>query len=483
MTNVELDQRDLIDGVRHAAARQAGIELRNPSTGEVLCEAAQSDPADVAAAISAAARVADTGSWASTSIDERAEFLLAIADALQARATGIGAAEALGSGVPISVAEAFGGATADVFRGAVELMRTEAFVRDVGESGRPVQILRLPWGPTAILVPWNAAAAMAAKKVSFALANGAPVILKPPERSPFGCNIVVDAIEEANLPPGVFQLVHGGPSVGRAITEDPRIRAISFTGAVTTGRDIARAGAGNMAALQLELGGNNPVIVLADADVEATAEQLSLGMVKLNGQWCEGPGKIFVPRGMHDALVTNLLQRLAQVSVGSHDDATVGMGPLANVDHRARLQSYVDALVSQGGTVHCSHEVPATGAFWSPRVITGVPQERAVEEMFGPAVTVHPYDDIDDAVGSANASPYGLAGYVFGDNLEAAMDVGRRIRFGEVKVNGTSLLDLSPESVQSFWRASGIGGHGDREVFRFFSGSQIVGVDRKGLPI
>jgi phenylacetaldehyde dehydrogenase len=477
-------QLDLIDGVRCAPSQTLDIELTNPSTGGLIARVAQTDPTEVDRAIAAADRVDKSGSWRLLSIADRAAALLRVADELDQRGDRIGAAESLGSGVVISIARLFGGSLAGSFRDAVEHMRNGALVEEVGESDRPVEILRIPWGATAVLVPWNAPAAMAAKKCAYALAAGAPVILKPPERAPYGCNVLAEAIAAAGLPNGVFQMVHGGADVGVQLTTDPRIRCISFTGSVTTGRAIAIAAAADFKAVQLELGGNNPVIIMPDADISQAAKSIATGMTKLNGQWCEGPGKIFVPLALERELVSALLAELGGVVIGAHDDADAAMGPLAYREHRDQLQARVDDLVQSGATAHQMPTAPdLPGWFWPPMVVTDAPEGLCVDELFGPVVTVHAVGSIDVAIDLANASPYGLAGYVFGTDIDAAMAVARRIRFGEVKVNGTSLLDLCPQSVQSFWRGSGVGGHGDRDVFRFFCGAQIVGVDRPGLPI
>ena len=382
------------------------------------------------------------------------------------------------------MARLFGGSLAGNFRDAIGHLGDGWASIDLSEDGRPVELLRIPWGPTAIFVPFNAPAAVAAKKVAYALAAGAPVILKAPENGPFGCNLLADAIDAAGLPAGVFQLVHGGEDVGARLTTDPRIRAIAFTGSVVTGRAIARAAAEDFKAVQLELGGNNPAIVRADADIELTAKALADGMVKLNGQWCEAPGKVLVARELHDSLVAALERHLREVRIGSADDEQAQLGPLAFEAHRSRLDAQVQQLVDTGAEVVVAGDVPdLPGWFWAPRIIVGASAADAVEEMFGPVVTIHPVDSDDEAIAIANDSPSGLAGYVFGTDIAAAMDVGRRIRFGEVKINSTSLLDMSPRSVQSFWRSSGVGGHGDADVFRFFCGSQIVGIDRPGLPI
>lgn len=482
--NMTLRQVDRVGGEQLTPSGTLPGWLCDPSTGEPIAQQAATDLATVERAIAAAAEVDRLGSWRDLGVEDRCAYLERIADRLDGMGEEIGAAEALGSGVPISTARLFGGSLAGSFRDAAGHLRDGWIHSDLGEEGRPVELLRIAWGPTVVLVPWNAPAAMAAKKVAYALAAGAPVILKPPEWAPFGCNLLADAIEFAELPAGVFQLVHGGVDVGVALTTDPRVRAVAFTGSVATGRAIARAGAEDFKALQLELGGNNPVVVRSDADVQTTAAVLAAGMIKLNGQWCEGPGKLFVARELHDDLVAALVTRLRAYRIGAVFDEATQVGPLAHEKHRALLDSQIGRLVEAGGEVIVAGETPdLAGWFWPPRVVVGTDPAVAIDELFGPVVTVHPVDSDEEAVALANASPYGLAGYVFGTDVEAAMSVGRRIRFGEVKVNGTSLLDLSPQSVQSFWRNSGIGGHGDKDVFRFFCGAQIVGMDRPDLPI
>lgn len=474
-------QRDYIAGAFADPAGDLGTWLCDPSTGERVALQAASSPDAVERAL-AAAEAAAPG-WAALTAEERAVALEAVADRLDERVPEMALAEGVSSGLPAPVAEAFVGSMAGSFRDVAGMIREQVNPEQLGEPGRPVELWRLPWGPTAVLVPWNAAGAMAAKKSAYALGAGNTVVLKPPEWAPFTSTHLAEAVDAAGLPPGVFQVVHGGAEVGRALTADPRIRAISFTGSVATGRSVARDGAANFAALQLELGGNNPVIVRADADVAASARELAAGMVKMNGQWCEGPGKVFVADVLHDDFVAALIDALSAYSIGPHTDAP-DMGPLAHESHRAALQSQVDRLVALGGKeLIATQEVPSTGSFWAPRVIVDAPQEECVEEMFGPVVTVHRMVDERAAVAAANASPYGLAAYVFGTDIDAAMNVGRDLRFGEVKVNGTSLIDMSDQSAQSFWRCSGLGGHGNRDLLQFFQGVQIVGMDRPGLPI
>ena len=476
-------QRDYVAGEFVDPAGDLGVWLCDPSTGERIALQAASSPEVVERVLAEADAAHVRGDWAAMPVEERAALLERIADALDERAGDVAIVEGASAGLPAPIAAAFGGSLAGNFRDVAAMIREQVNPEQLGEPDRPVELWRFPWGPTAILVPWNAAGAMAAKKTAYALGAGNTVVLKPPEWAPFACTHLAEAIDSVGLPRGVFGMVHGGAAVGRAITEDARIRAISFTGSVETGRAVARAGAGNFAALQLELGGNNPVLVRADADVAAAAASLAAGMVKLNGQWCEGPGKVWVAADVHDEFVAALLDALSTFTLGPHTEA-VDIGPLAHESRRIDLQAQVDRLVLRGGKeLVASQPVPAGGWFWAPRVVVGAPEAECVEEMFGPVVTVHPMADEAAAIAAANASPYGLAAYVFGTDIEGAMAVGRALRFGEVKVNGTSLLDMSERSAQSFWRCSGLGGHGNRDLLAFFQGVQIVGMDRPGVPI
>ncbi len=479
------EQIDRIDGSAQPPADVlGGAWLCDPSTGEPLQPRRATAPAEVERAIAASARAHRSGAWADLDVDARSEWLERIAVELDTAGDDVAVAESTGSGVPVAVTRMFAGSLAGAFRGAVAQLQAGGTRVELPGPVRPVELHRLPWGPAAILVPWNAPAAMAAGKVAMALAAGCTVLLKPPEWSPLGCNLVADAIDRAGLPAGVFQMVHGGPATGAALTGDGRVKVVSYTGSLAAGRAIARAAAEHFTALQLELGGNNPVIVRADADVDATAASLASGMLKLNGQWCEAPGRVLVARSRHDELVDALRDHLGRWRIGHHLDDDTQVGPLSHEAHRTRLQQQVDAIVATGGEALLAGDVPNLGGwFWSPRLVVGADPGRCVDELFGPVVTVHAVDDDEAAVAAANDTPFGLAGYVFSTDLDAAHALGRRIRFGEVKINGTSVIDLTPTSTQSFWGLSGIGGHGNAEVFRFFTGSQIVGVDHTDVPI
>ncbi|MBB2914580.1 phenylacetaldehyde dehydrogenase [Streptosporangium becharense] len=482
------EQRDLVAGERSPASVDTGGRLTDPNTGRPLAPAMESTPERVERALATADALHRGRHWATAPVADRVALLHAIADGLAARSGEIARADAVDSGVPISVTGLFGGGLPDVVRGAAEQLTAARLREELPGAVRPVRLLHLPWGPAAVIVPFNAPSFIAVKKTAYALAAGAPVICKPSPVAPSSVNLITDAVAEAlaavGAPAGLFQLLHGGAGPGTALAADPRVRALCFTGGRSTGASIVRACAGDLKALQLELGSNNPVVVRADADLDTTADALVAGFTKLNGQWCESPGSVFVPASLHDALLDAILDRLALLRAGHSLDPETGFGPQADEGHLAQLRGRLDRLATAGGEILSSTPMPdLPGWFLAPSVVRGADPADATEEIFGPVLTLHPVRDDEQAVELANSRSTGLAGYVFGADEEAAMDVGERLECGEIKINGSSLLDLTETSTQGFWGASGVGAHGNAELLRFFCGARIVGVDDPGLPL
>jgi len=467
---------ELVEGELRRPARALPGSLEDPNDGRALARMRASDADAIETALAGAAASA----WPRLAFDERAAALSRLADALDACAAEIAVAEAIDTGVPISVTEAIAGSLGGVVRGAVATAREAGCERRLPAGGRRVELLRRPWGPAALLAPWNAPAPVAVSKVAHALAAGCPAVLKPSEHAPQSGGLIARAAVAAGLPAGALAVVHGGPDVALALAGDPRIAAVSLTGGLAAGRAVAAAAVPRMAALQLELGASNPAIVCGDADVGAAAAALGAGATKLNGQWCEAPRRVLVDARVHDALVDALRDALGAVRVGGSLDRASAMGPLARRAHRDRVAGQVRAL---GGEAIVSASVPGEGAFLAPTLVVGVAAEAVREEIFGPVLTLHAVADDRAAVAAANATGDGLAAYVFSGDEERAFALGRELRAGEVRLGGTNLLDLAPGSAQSFWGTSGIGGHGAVEALEAFRGTRIVGVDDPALPI
>lgn len=456
--------------------------LHDPNTGERLAENRSASLEQLDRAVTAAHEAHERGEWYGLGPEGRAEILEAFAVELESRAERIAPLDSLNSGVPISVTRLFAGSAGDTVRGAAARAVALGDERSLAADGRDVRVRRVPWGPTALIAPWNAPSAMAVKKLAYSLAAGSTAVLKPSSASPWSAQLIAEAASAAGIPRGVVSLVQGGGRLGAELVADPRIRSVCMTGSTPTGRSISAVAAPRFARLRLELGSNNPAIVLADADISQAALALAAGNLKLSGQWCEAPRRVLVAREAFEPLLEALEGALGAFRIGSSLAEDTTLGPVAFEARRTELEAQRDALVSVGARTIEVGEAPDRGWFMPPTLIVGERLELA-EELYGPLLVVEPFDAIDDAIARANSGQVGLAGYVFTEDEAQGRRVGSRLLAGEVKVNGTSVLDMAPESTQSFFGDSGIGGHGDGELLEFFTGTQILGTDAPGLPL
>ncbi len=477
--------KDLVDGELLDVPTEDATWLEDPNTGERLQPMATTDDAVVDRAVAAAARVHAEGSWSGLSPEERIGWLMQLADAVEARAPESARLEALTTGATIGITSMLSFITHVAWRAAAMTLQSGWGAQVVdGEKGQPVEVLRLPWGPAALLVPWNAPAPMAAHKAASALAAGAPAILKPSEFAPNGTGVIAEAAAEVGLPAGVLQVVHGGPHTGGLLVKDDRVRSVSFTGGLEGGRAIAAACAPDFKPTQLELGGNNPVVVLPDADLDDAALGVEMLMVQLNGQWCRALGRLIVHESVVDDLLDRVRARFEKLAIGHSLDPSSQMGPIVHSGHLAMLRGRIAELEARGGQAHQWATLPdLPGNFLSPTLVTGVDSEDALHEMFGPVGTVHTFTSDDEAVALANATPYGLEGYVFGGDTDRAMTVARRVRSGGVKVNGATMLSLSMAAPRPAWGWSGFADEGTVESISFFCGTRVVGVEGFDAPM
>lgn len=469
--------RTWIGGLPETSDVADGGRLHDPNDGAVLAESRSSSPEQVDRAIAAATAAHASGGWLGLGVEGRAPYLEALAVELDAAAEQIARLDSLNSGVPISVTRLFAGSNGGTVRSAIGRARAAGDARALEAEGREVVVHRIPWGPAALIVPWNAPSAMAVKKLAYALVAGAPAVLKPSSASPWSAQLIAAAAARAGIPSGLVNLVLGGASVGQQLVRDPRIRAISMTGSTATGRSIAAAAGPNFTRLRLELGANNAAIVLPGDDSVATADTLVRGFTKLSGQWCEAPRRVIVV-GHSAPLVAALEDRLSRLIIGSSLDDRTELGPVAFAARRDELVAQRDAL---GGRAVAVGEIPSDGYFMAPTLV--VSDRDPDGELFGPVLAIRSARDEAEALTLANSGPVGLSGYVFGPDEHAAAVLGAQLDAGEVKVNGTSVLDMAGDSVQSFFGSAGIGGHGDADVLDFFTGRRIVGTDAPGLPL
>lgn len=471
-----------IGGHSEPAARVLPDFLYDPNDGARLQPQVSSSPDQVDRAVASAAHAHQEGEWRHAGMAHRATVLGVFADAVDALADRIALLDSLNSGVPLAFTRMFAGSHGDTIRraGQIGLEIGDELLLPAPQGD--VRLRRVPWGPAALILPWNAPSALGAKKMAYALMAGTPIVLKPSPFAPWSCELLMQAAAEAGFPPGVVNAVVGGGDVGSRLCSDPRIRAVSMTGSTATGRAIAAVAAPNFTRLHLELGSNNPVVVREDAEIALTARMLFDGMTKLNGQWCEAPRNVYAVGSAAPALVDTLGALLRAGRLGSSVDESAMIGPMAYQARRDELVAQRDAWRTAGHSV-VEGTTPASGGwFFAPTLVTG--KGIAVDsEVFGPLLTVERVESDDEAVALANESAGGLAAYVFGADTEAAFEVGARMLAGEVKINGTSLLDMADGSAQSFFGTSGMGGHGDHDVLEFYLGKQIVGVDLLDAPL
>lgn len=457
-----------------------GVWLEDPNTREKLQQQMATDDANIEKALAAAQRVHESGVWSEMPINERCGYLAAFSAELDKRKDEIARLEALTTGVCLNLTTIFQVIVSGAWHLAIEQLKSGwTLSKHTGFTGREVEVHRKPLGVALALVPWNAPAPMAAHKIANSLAAGCPTILKPTEWSPNGCDVFAKAASEANLPKGVFQIVHGGPNVGGKLVKDSRVRAVSFTGGLIGGRAIAEACAFEMKSAQLELGGNNNVIVLEDADSDKAADGVINLMTQLNGQWCRALGRLLVHESIAEKLLEIVLAKMENLNIGDSLSPETQMGPMVHSQHLAKINGQLNELIAKGGTPHSSSKLPTDldGNFIAPTLVTGVANEDAQHEIFGPIGTVHTFKTDDEAAKLANSTPYGLEGYIFGNDAERALKVARKIRAGGVKVNGSTVLSLSLFAPRGAWGLSGLHDEGTIETFRFFCGTQVVGVE------
>ena len=336
--------------------------------------------------------------------------------------------------------------------------------------------LRRPVGVCALITPWNLPLYLLTWKVAPALAMGNPVVCKPSELTPRTAALLAEVIHEVGLPEGAFNLVHGfGPECGAPLVAHPAVSAVSFTGGTATGERVAASAAPAFKKLSLELGGKNATIVFDDADFDAAVAGAARAAFANQGEICLCGSRILVQRGLHDRFVDALVERVSALRVGDPSDADSDLGALVSFDHRDKVEGYLRLAAEEGGTIRCGGRRPALaapfdgGAFLEPAVVTGLaPSCRtATEEIFGPVVTVHPFDTEEEAVAIANGVRYGLAGSVWTNDLRRAHRVAAAIHSGMVWVNTWLLRDLRVPF--GGVKDSGVGREGGAYSLSFYS--------------
>jgi aldehyde dehydrogenase (NAD+) len=422
------------------------IEVVNPSTEEVIGSIPEGTPEDVDRA-ARAARAAFEG-WSRTTPGERAPYLAAIGAALAERGDEIAALIATELGMPIRQARMIQAGLPTVsFSSMPELMEHVQWEIELGNS----LIVREAVGVVGAITPWNFPLHQVSLKVAPALAAGCAVVLKPSEVVPLSAFVLAEIIEAAGLPPGVFNLVTGtGPVAGEAMVRHPDVDMVSFTGSTRAGRRVSELASENVKPVALELGGKSPNVILDDADLErAVADGVAKCFLNA-GQTCSALTRMIVPRERLEEAERIAAAVAAKYTPGDPFDEGTRLGPLASDAQLERVRGYIEKGLEDGARVVTGGPSPPEdrerGYFVQPTVFSDVSTEMTIarEEIFGPVLVIMPHDGEDDAVRIANDSDYGLAGGVWSGDEERAKQVARRIRTGQIEINGGAFNPLAP---------------------------------------
>jgi aminomuconate-semialdehyde/2-hydroxymuconate-6-semialdehyde dehydrogenase len=456
------------------------LENINPAEGKVYSLIPDSDKNDVDAATEAALSAFDT--WSSTAVEKRAAILQKIADLIDRDLDQLALAESIDNGKPVKLAK------------SVDIPRASANMRFYGTAGIHFAseahvtgleavnyTLRTPVGVAGCISPWNLPLYLFTWKIAPALAAGCTVVAKPSEITPMTAYLFSKLCIEAGLPAGVLNIVHGlGGKAGQAIIEHPSIPAISFTGGTVTGKKIASVAAPMFKKLSLELGGKNPNIIFADCDFDQTLQTTVLSSFSNQGEICLCGSRIFVERPIYEKFVQAFTSKVKVLKIGDPLDETTKVGALVSEAHMKKVLSYIDLAKQEGGEiVHGGNQVRmegrcSNGYFVEPTIITGLKCDCRTnqEEIFGPVVTLMPFDHEDEAIAYANSTTYGLSATIWTENLKKAHRVSAKVKSGIIWVNCWLFRDL--RTPFGGMKQSGVGREGGWDALKFFTETKNV---------
>jgi acyl-CoA reductase-like NAD-dependent aldehyde dehydrogenase len=464
-----------IDGAWVAPSAKETLNVIDSATEEVFATIPAGTAADIDNAVKAAARAFP--SWSATPAKDRAALLQKVADGLQARASEIADTISHEVGMPRSLTEMLQvGLPVGEFAGNAERAASYAWQEEIGNS----LVLKEPVGVIGAITPWNFPLYQIALKVAPALAAGCTIVLKPSEVAPINAFILADVIHEAGLPKGVFNLVTGlGPVVGEAIAEHPLVDKVSFTGSTRAGKRVMELCAQTLKRVSLEMGGKSANIILEDADLAAAIPAGVFGCYLNSGQVCSAPTRMLVPRAKMAEIAELARTAAAGFAPGDPFAPTTLLGPLVSEVQRDKVREYIKTGVKEGATlVTGGADAPEgldKGFFIQPTVFSNVTNDMTIarEEIFGPVLSIIPYDTEEEAIEIANDTPYGLSGAVWGGTKDHAIEIAQRLRTGQVDVNGG---EFNPAAPFGGYKQSGIGR--ERGAFGFEEFVEIKSIQR-----
>jgi succinate-semialdehyde dehydrogenase/glutarate-semialdehyde dehydrogenase len=469
----------LIAGNWQDASSGGTVEVINPSDASAITGIADADVEDGLAAVDAAA--AALPEWAATPPRRRAEILRRCFELMTERSEQIAHLISLENGKALADARGEVAYAAEFFRWyAEEAVRIIGDVSVSPSGANRILVQHMPIGVCVLITPWNFPAAMATRKLAPALAAGCTAVLKPATLTPLTTLAIAQLMIDAGVPAGVVNVITTSKTsdVMTPILADPRVRKLSFTGSTSVGRHLLRQAADNVLKCSMELGGNAPFLVFDDADLDLALDGAMIAKMRNGGQACTAANRIYVQRGIHDEFARRLAERMGAMRVGPGTDADTEVGPLVDEASVRKVDSLVRDAVSQGARLLAGGKaIDGAGYYYPPTVVTNVPlQARMVsEEIFGPVASVIPFDTEDEVIAAANDSEYGLAAYVFTEDLRRGLRVSERIESGMVALNRGLVSD--PAAPFGGVKQSGLGREGAHQGLLDFTETKYIAVD------
>ncbi|WP_315906647.1 5-carboxymethyl-2-hydroxymuconate semialdehyde dehydrogenase [Priestia koreensis] len=456
------------------------FQNKSPFTNEVLNEVAEGRKEDIKEAVEAA-KQAFENTWSKLKLAERMTYINKIADVIDEEVEEIAILEAIDTGLPISQTRKMVSRAATNFRFYAKMVEAKLYGEAYQQDDEFMNYtIYKPLGVVGLITPWNAPFMLETWKVAPALATGNTVVLKPAELSPLTANKLAEVIHKAGVPKGVFNVVHGfGETAGAALVQHPDVKAISFTGETVTGSTIIRNAADTLKKTSMELGGKSPLIVFDDADLERALDAAVWGIFSFNGERCTANSRVFLHKSIKDSFVEALKERVFNIKMGDPMDPSTQLGPLIETEHYNKVNHYIQLAKEEGcdviqGTI--PEELKA-GNFVPATLLLNATNDMSVcqEEIFGPVMAVVEFQSEEEVIAAANDVKYGLAGYVWTNDIKRGHRVAQAVEAGMIWINSQNTRDLRIPFGGT--KASGIGREGGHyAMFEFYTEPKVIHV-------
>lgn len=476
-----------IDGEYAPAASGKTFPVLNPATNEVLSELAEAGVEDVNRAVAAARKAFDEGPWPRIKTAERAKMVRRFAELLVKHAPELERIESLDVGKPVKESGGHDIPRAannfSFFADALSQWTQDAHWTESNSLGVDVNLMsvtmRQPLGVAGIIIPWNSPMMLGSWKLAPCLATGCTAVLKPSELAPLSLMKLGEIAQEAGLPPGVLNVISGFGEVGATLASHPDVNAVSFTGGVPTGKRVMKAAADTLKRVSLELGGKSPNIIFADADLDMAVKGAVRAIFRSQGQSCVAGSRLILQDSIYDHFMERFLSAVLNLKVGDPLDPATDFGPLITAQHRERVEGFIQAGLTEGARLLSGGKRPPdpvlqNGNYLLPTVFEGVTDSMRIcqEEIFGPVLTVQRFHDEAEAIRLANGTVYGLAGFLWTQDVNRALRVASAVKTGMLWVNSFFLRDLRTPFGGA--RESGFGREGGRYSLEFYTEPKFV---------